>query len=519
MTSLLLCLVLNASFFGDETFNIGYFFPSNYIFDITAAQDWIYVGTSGGIHRYDPRMKVWKLPLTKFNGLSQNEVNVVAPFISDCFFSYYLGGGGYYNTFKQEVSEISGLPPTRAGGIAIDADGAYFLYENEAYHCFAASKIASEFKGPLPIGVNIYYPSIPEYPPLYAGNDFLSIKDGTMIRDNAFFEYPITCIIEDKKNDITSYDKWIGTAGKGLFYSKNGTAFWDWIPQGPMSAPIWDIKSWDNKVAVIHGDNTDDASHRGISFIDPVTFKWSYWNIKDLNMMNPEEQINCILPDSNDLWLGTNLRLLRYHDDGWSSYDAIDSVHTIKSITQLVIHKNTVWVGTTNGLYAFYNGEFNYIPLDNLVAQEIIDLDIGPKYLFVTTLRSVSIRELETGKWYDLSSSNLKIPANVTKIIADENEAWFLANGKAVRWNAITSKLDTYTLPVQEIFAVTMNKDYLWISGDYDLIKLNRLDGSYEHAVRDNRKIGNTIYSIAYINNSIWVGTDECLVLLPENRY
>ena len=224
----------------------------------------------------------------------------------------------------------------------------------------------------------------------------------------------------------------------------------------------------------------------------PVQFHFRHYNIENGISAN---NISALLQDQKGyIWIGTENGLSRFDGNQFTFYQKnnplYSNFHANSVNTICETNSNELWLGTENGIYIYNQVKDTFTPFTKQ------------------------------------TSEKNSITSWITHIIQDKvGNIWIATHKQGVfLYNTQTDKLTQFEIPQNNNIIIRILNDKqnnLWLSGPYQLCKLNKVNNTFETFTIEGETEG--VYSMAlWEDNShhIWVGTwDKGLWKLnPQTR-
>jgi hypothetical protein len=245
-----------------------------------------------------------------------------------------------------------------------------------------------------------------------------------MLGQSAFNIYPNTFTATNLRTCLkadASGNKWMGTTGSVT--SSKGAYKFDGVSWSVYNTGNSGIASNIVNDIAFDAGNTWFATRAGVSKFDGTT--WTTYNISNSGL--PHDTVQCIASDGTGMWIGTRNGLANFNGSSWTIYNTINSGIINNYVTAIGINSTgevwigtpsgfsirqaggswvsyneytsnfiggqvnafyfdgaSVWLGTSNGVVKFENGEFlplvsTSIGMDMNVPQNVKSLSKGPQ--------------------------------------------------------------------------------------------------------------------------------------------
>ena len=211
----------------------------------------------------------------------------------------------------------------------------------------------------------------------------------------------------------------------------------------------------------------------------PMQFHFRHYNIENGISAN---NISALLQDQKGfIWIGTDYGLSRFDGNQFTFYQKTNphysNFHANSINTICETNSNELWLGTENGVF-IYN----------------------------------QIKDIFT-PFTKQTSDKTKIISLITHILQDkEGNIWIATNKQGLfLYNTQTDKLTQFEIPQNDNIVIRILNDEqnnIWLSGPYQLCKLNKVNNTFETYTIEGETEG--VYSMALWEDSshhIWMGT------------
>lgn len=211
----------------------------------------------------------------------------------------------------------------------------------------------------------------------------------------------------------------------------------------------------------------------------PTQFHFRHYNIENGISAN---NISALLQDQKGfIWIGTDNGLSRFDGNQFTFYQKnnplYSGLHANSINTICETNSNELWLGTENGVFIYNQIKDIFTPFTKQTSDET------------------------------------KITSLITHIIQDkEGNIWIATNKQGLfLYNIQTDKLTQFEIPQNANIVIRILNDEqnnIWLSGPYQLCKLNKVNNTFETYTIEGETEG--VYSMALWEDSshhIWMGT------------
>lgn len=308
---------------------------------VAVSQTTAFLGTTGGVERYDTLRDRWLSPLTAADGLPDNRVTALAvdPVGDDVWIGTRRGLA--HLVFDGTVETVWGPPPTTVEDLRIDpADGSVYAFVAGGWWRGRGGSPVFDRSEPPPAGVRgsvdveeVDPRTLPWTDPLYVR----SPADPAQV-------FRLTRLTRDLRGDF-----YAGTWGDNG--RRWGAARADWEAfhfglAGPPGGPV--AKTTDGTwFAAGSGASPGPPA---LAFADTAG-RWSYLVPGRIPGL-PTASARVLLGAGDTLWMGSELGLSRRVGDVWTTW-GWNAEPPVGAVTALALDGDRLWVGTDQGLLAF----------------------------------------------------------------------------------------------------------------------------------------------------------------------
>jgi ligand-binding sensor domain-containing protein len=445
-----------------------------YVTSIALDYRHVYLGTTGGVTRYDRLEQFWEPPLTTTDGLPDNWIRNIAydPDRDEIWADTYLGSAVYYPVFGDWTREN--------------------IFPRELSQSDTA-------KFQLPDLFTDYGPST-------AGSFYMM--------DENLNRYAITNYLKGDNNEV-----WITTWGLNVGVASLNSLRLKMLPYG--------LYERDVKAIMIDGD---DIWFGGTGFINPSsgitqynrkTETWKYYYTPYVPLLG-SHLVNTMAADSQYVWMGTTKGLARMKkkDSTWWTYTTFNGLPD-NEITVLAPEGRNLWIGTTRGL-AFYDTDFDTLqavhdPL--LSGLYIFSVLSDSNYVWVGTEAGVYTLDKVKNNWYRFMTPDGLLNNQVRSIArwsdqkkpSGKEEIWFGTDVGILGYSPVNDKSRVYdnrlNFPEVDVFKLVCDKTNVWAATKNGVWKLNRTTDIWIKYTTDDGLLDNNVQDMVLDGDYIWFGT------------
>jgi ligand-binding sensor domain-containing protein len=435
----------------------------NYVTSLTQGDEQIYIGTTGGIRRYDRFRDRWLEPVTTLNGLPDNRIQMLAydTQSGDLWFETPSGSGRWLSRLET-VSLFSGDQPTRHTRPGVP---------------------------------NLFLP-------------FGYFLEGGWIRGPRQ-AYQITDTLIDSWRVF-----WLGTWGLGVGRADLRDERLSFIPSGPICGNVTAIAR-DGDHIWLGGDDSYRARATGITRYNVADGAWDYFVAEDIVGLD-DVRINTVLPDSADVWFGAREGLVRYtrSTDQWLTYRVLGGRPV--DVTGLARDANRLWIGTAAGLAVFDLQADTLRSVDGSEQFSINGLAAGRQYIWAATDQGLFRCLRDDATWSQVSSPDAITRLRTTAVVADSAGVWAILDAppSLIRW---TSKDTTWArFPLSEAggsrrIGLDAHAGRVWVGTDRGVMRFDGASRMWHRYTRFDGLLHDRVQAVAVDGDQVWFGTAEGL--------
>ncbi len=136
---------------------------------------------------------------------------------------------------------------------------------------------------------------------------------------------------------------------------------------------------------------------------------YDHWQVFSVADGLPSEKVLCVCAGEDEVWVGTDRGLARYHQGRWQTYTPADGL-AHEAIMSLAIDPDTgdTWIGTLRGLNRYSAGRFDTFTQFNSGLSNDVVYGVTARHgeVWAATAAGASRYELATGRWTIYNESN-----------------------------------------------------------------------------------------------------------------
>lgn len=495
-----------------------------------------YIGTVGGILRYDFTKKQFDYPLTTSNGLLDNYVKVVALDRQNDFLWVATETGlQFYNPAAQQFTTATYFQI----GIGLDEEihsigfetGKIWLQTNKGY-LSSANSLFSFVRDNLPETTVIVWHGIRAIPKGSLPHIFTDQESGfqfddyeKVFTDNEFRKYPLTYYLFDHLGNL-----WIGTNGAGV-WKANSISF--------LAEPLSYGLAMEDVSAIGFDDITmwvgGSRKHVTVDPIVPIQSGITEWDQeKDKFRYHDSgfrsalrvQNVNCLMIDKENVWIGTNEGLVRKIKsmDYWTTYGAYSGLYH-PSVYSVAAEGRTIYIGTQQGLNTAKPKEKDYIiskvEIPELFNIPIFKILINDKKVWMGTGNGIYLLSLDKNvlSHFNAVGFNVNTTAfldqQVRGIAEDSSNIYFASELSVIRYSKATAIWESIPINTQYLLAgindAVCDEYNLWIATNSGVLRYIKSKHKWIYYGTQDGLAGECVKKILIDGDYVWFGTNKGL--------
>jgi ligand-binding sensor domain-containing protein len=444
------------------------FTQTRYITSIAAGFNIVYFATTDGILRYDRSQDEWLDPLTVSDGMPRNDVSKIAvDGLTDEIWIQTPSQAAYYNPTFQDWSYIAEFPMDKV----------------------------------QPPNISIH-----DLPQLFTPQGYSYFPQG-FVTDRYAYEYDITQLLRDDRNRI-----WAGLWGLGpaeIDISRDDLKL---MPQGLYEDDVAGLTVDGDEVWFLGGGSGIEGT---ITYYNQTTSEWSYYD-PHRNSGIISDQYLTIAHDSNNVWIGTDLGLVRCDKKShtFKSYSHFDGIYG-QRVTALLPIENNLMIGTDEGISVFdIKRDTIYNANSELTAGLLVfDFAINGRTIYAATERGIYTLQWGGSSWKPLKLKDPLLHGYVYNIQVADSSLYAISDDGVVvvDLNDNSTKVwDLYTeFKNADLFVLLVHDGVIWVGGTSGLFRYNARTRTWYQYSENDGLISSHVTSLSPDGNFIWIGTDS----------
>jgi ligand-binding sensor domain-containing protein len=457
----------------------------NYVTSFAEGDREVYVGTTGGVRRFDLFTGREGRPLTTADGLRDNRVRRLA-----------------YDR--------------RTGDLYIDTAGGVDRWGTGSEMFFTSARFPEDvpdpseaIRGAFNLNTLFLKPGL-----------FLQ---GDEIRDRRFRTYRITGYLFDRWNHL-----WVGTWGLGVGLADVRDRMLDLKARGPAENNVtaFVTDGDDLWVGGLEGSrssfevrrrglfNAVVGGARGITRHNRRDNAWTTYEAGEVFGLDGADVL-AILSDGSDIWFATFDGLIRYQkrSGDWRTYRSFRGIRGAQ-VTDAVRDGKWLWIGTPAGLALMDVAGDSTLSIAGGKDAYIYDLEKGAGFLWAGTSRGVFRCPVGTASWKRFLDADGDLSGDVTAVAAHGDEVWFavLSPPGLVRLNAGEDCTTRHPLPElgsRPIAGLSADAGHVWVATEIGAMRLDRETGAWRRYTRADGLVDDRVQAVLREQDGVWFGTTE----------
>jgi len=462
---------------------------------VAVSQTTAFLGTTGGVERYDTLRDRWLSPVTAADGLPDDRVTALAvdPVGDDVWIGTRRGLA--HLVFDGTVETAWGPPPTIVQELRIDpADGSVYAFVAGGWWRGRGGSPVFDRSEPPPtnaggsVDVEDVDPrALPWTDPLYVR----SPADPALV-------FRLTRLTRDLRGDY-----YAGTWGDNGRRWGAARADWEALhfglggpPGGPMARTA---------------DGTWFATGPGaaptppaLAFADTAG-RWSY-RVPGRTPGLPTASARALLGAGDTLWMGSDLGLSRRVGDDWTTW-GWDAEPPIGPVTALAIDGDRLWVGTDQGLLAFDTASGRAVAV-HLRGREVTALVAVPGTVYVGSAGGlwVGVRGAQADSFGRLSTLGSEVRA-----LARMGELLAVGTGTGLEIRPLTGGEPRQVLAGGQLadppISLAADEEGFWIGTRTGLVRYRPGTEEWQRFGQEDGLAGAPVLHLLAETGAVWAST------------
>jgi ligand-binding sensor domain-containing protein len=437
----------------------------NYVTGLAESNEAIYVATTGGIRRYDRFAQRWLAPLTRLDGLPDNQVQTLVfdPDMRELWFNTPAGSGRWLEGLQTIMS--GGIPPGQ---------------------------------GVLPRKLSYMPPLVPPFGYYVEPNRIIGPRS----------DYAVTGSLIDSWRTL-----WIGTWGLGVGQANLTDQQLHFDTFGPLVENVTAM-AFDGPDLWMGGADTYREPARGMTRYNRQTRTWTYF--EPVNIIGLENaQVVTILADSTTVWFGTAAGLTRYdkRSKRWVSYRDTARWGRINALTQ---DGPVLWMGSDRGLALLDTRKDSLDRVSGSEQAVIRAMAGGPEFIWAGTESGLYRCVRGTRKWRPVSDAQKLCKRPIRALTVSDSTLWATTEypSALLRHRVGTDVWQEFTLPdlsATSYAGIAVAPGQVWVSTDNGAFMLDVPRNIWTRYHAADGLISGKVQAVLADTDDIWFGTAQGL--------
>ncbi|MBL7995568.1 hypothetical protein JNM05_09355 [bacterium] len=468
------------------------FSANRYSTSVAVSYKIAYIGTLGGVLRYDFIKKQFDYPLTTSNGLMDNYVKVVAVEKQNDFLWVATRDGlQIYNPVSQQFTTATYFQI----GIHLDEEihsigfegNKIWLQTNKGYLSSGNSLFGFTREQESETAVVLWY-GLRASPQGKLPHIFTNTETGFQFddherafTDNEFRKFPVTSSIYDHLGNL-----WLTTYGAGVWKANSVSYLAEPLNYGlamqDVSAMCFDdVTMWTGGNIRSPNDRAYSTPVSGITEWNQEKDVFKYYDSgfkSGLRLQN----VNCMISDNENVWIGTDEGLVQRIKkmEYWTTYSAYSGLYH-PSVYSIALDGRSLYIGTQQGLNIARPKQKEYA---------ISKIEIPE--LFNVTIYKI----LVTNKTMWLGTSNGIYAVS-------------LSDNTFSHFNAVGFKVSSSQFLDQQIRGLTEDSTYIYFASELSVIRYHKTKLIWESIPVNTQYLIPGVNDAVCDENNIWIGTNN----------
>lgn len=441
---------------------------SRYVTAIARGFSTVYFGTTEGILRYDVNLDKWLDPITTSNGMPENRIRRLAvDRLTDDIWIETTNYTAYYNPTFEEWRQGEPFPQDKV-----------------------------QPQGPPPS----------QFPQLFVNRNFNYVSGGILVGRN-LLQYEITNTLRDDPDIV-----WVGVWGLGPGEVDLRRYSLDVMPIGPYDSDVAALTADANDIWILGGG----AGMPGvISHWDRNSDEWEYFQPRyQPNIVS--DQFYVIKSDDSNIWMGTELGLVRYNKkkNSFWSLTSSDGIYGDR-VTAILPTPNNIIIGTDMGVSVYdLKRDSIYVATSNRIrGRDIYDLALGDRTIYAATNEGIYTLNWGGSSWEKFLPSELVLQGLVSDIQVEDSLLYAVGDDGVVICNLLSGDYRLYDLNTvfgnADLHVLLVHQGLVWVAGDEGVFRLNNRTDEWYHYRPADGLASYRVTSLAGDGRYVWFGTDQ----------
>lgn len=518
---------------------------SKSVSSIAEGREYIYFGTNGGITRYHIFGKFWDFPITRSQGLPDDQITAVYYDMntnilwaaSHSILSFSSDGGRQWQMIMRDELGL-GLRESiiRLGSTS---DDLWCVTTTQILRIDRLSGFVVSPYAQLP-EEGVTWGSLPHVGEVASVlNDFTAtqgwVNDLGIFHGPGFQEVPVSTILVDRFGDI-----WVGTWGGPIFYGDFQMRLLEPLEYGPAQTNAETVLLSSSGLWLAGVSAVSEGL--GITLYDPRRGSWDYYRVGS-EIMFGDTDVLCGVQVEDEWWFGTTsgIQIFAPAKDSWFLISEAKGLPNI-SVTRIAYDGQYVYAGTPSGVVRLLPATRKGVPWELAEALRnwhVSELHWDGEYLWISSSFDLWRWESSTGSSARLRLTNSRLPglteketallSPVTAIASSDSMVYFgdefglLAYDKSTgNWRRYSGKARLVGL---KVLSLALSGDspsgdvIIWMGTTKGVLAFNSSTGYVRHFTEEDGLPYDEVRTVLMDEDTAWFGTAKGLARFQWEDY
>ena len=510
---------------------------SQFISSITEGREYIYFATNGGILRYQLFGKFWDYPVTRSQGLSDDEIFAIYyDFHTHILWAstpsgldHSIDGGRRWESVSNKTLGLR--PDERIFRIGSTSENLWCITDSQVLQLDHISGYVITPYAVLPEGEIVWGSELlkTRRSPLRMLNDYTAtggwINSVDILRGPRLEEVPVSTVYVDRFGDL-----WVGTWGGWAFYGNSQMRQLVPLPFGPAQTSSEILIESERGMWI--GGIGGTSGPTGITLYDVARGYWDLFRV-GYEITFGDDRLYCGVRVGEEWWFGTTngIQIYTPSRDSWLSPPRAGGISDVR-VTTIDYDGDYVYAGTQLGLMRLSpssKSEMAWSVAERIGVRSIYFVHWDGTYLWVSTdinLWQWRQKDGQTLVHGMLGSSSTRsgpdLLSPITAIVSSDSMVYF-GDGLGIlayelntnTWNRLTGESRLVGFHVLDLTLSEIPEEdllFLWMGTTQGIFAINLKTNTIRHFKKEDGLPSNTVKTSIIHGDVAWFGTPEGLV-------